>query len=309
MSYRWGSLSVADCPQWSELGRVIAEYDATDEVYSAEDLAEELEDPSVDLGLDTVSVRTEAGELVGIGQLWVQSELVEGRARAICSGAVHPEHRAHGLGWEMLRRQENRARAMLMGQYPGVSGEIRGQSGLRVDSQRRLLVSRGYVEARFFHEMRRTGPSPAPGVSPGLRAYVESDSEAVRQAHGDAFAGHWGSVIPDAGAWKINYAGSRTFRAAHSFVCVRAGAIEGYALVYSYRQDEIWIGQLGVRADRRGAGLGRALLVSAIRSVAAVGIERVGLGVDTDNDCGAGPLYASLGFEVVNTSVACLKSL
>ena len=90
---------------------MLAEHDGTDEIYSAEDLAEELEFPDVDPALDTVAVLDEQGALVAFGQVFFREALVDGLAAANTSGGVHPGHRGRGIGTELLHRLESAAQA------------------------------------------------------------------------------------------------------------------------------------------------------------------------------------------------------
>ena len=57
---------------------------------------------------------------------------------------------------------------------------------------------------------------------------------------------------------------------------------------------------LVVSMARRGRGIGRALLVHALRVLADDGISRVPVGVRADN-ASAVTLYRSLGFEAIET--------
>ncbi|MEW2392597.1 GNAT family N-acetyltransferase [Streptomyces venezuelae] len=56
-----------------------------------------------------------------------------------------------------------------------------------------------------------------------------------------------------------------------------------------------WIGNLGVLAEARGRGIGSHLLRHAFGHYAALGRDRIGLGVDTDNSSGALALYERHG--------------
>ena len=94
---RWGSLSADDVGDWAVLTNLLAVVDRTDEIYQAEDLAEELREQGFDPAADTMAVRVD-GQLVGFGQLRVGMELVEGEATAWIHGGVHPDFRRRGFG-------------------------------------------------------------------------------------------------------------------------------------------------------------------------------------------------------------------
>jgi len=71
----------------------------------------------------------------------------------------------------------------------------------------------------------------------------------------------------------------------------------GCALCFEY-PDLGWVRQLAVRADRRGAGLGRMLLQYAFRSFKTRGFPKVGLAVESENET-AYKLYESTGMQIV----------
>jgi ribosomal protein S18 acetylase RimI-like enzyme len=66
--------------------------------------------------------------------------------------------------------------------------------------------------------------------------------------------------------------------------------------------DEGWVKYLGVRADHRGLGLGRLLLLTAFHAYAGKGRRAAGLGVDMTNPTGAYRLYQSVGMHSVYES-------
>ncbi|TGA87466.1 GNAT family N-acetyltransferase [Streptomyces sp. MZ04] len=61
------------------------------------------------------------------------------------------------------------------------------------------------------------------------------------------------------------------------------------------RSSMAWVGHLGVLREARGRGLGSFLLRHAFGHYAALGRQRIGLGVDTGNSSGALALYERHG--------------
>ena len=302
MTYVWRSLSALDTPAWSELTAAIADAEGTGEVYSAEDLAEELDDPSTDPARDTVAV-FDGDTLVAFGQVMMPVERVDGQIRAFITGGVHPEHRGKGIGSQLLGRLEARALEWAGELFP--NRPVQPQTGSAAPNSAAFLEARGYRPVRYFHVMAHDLGSLDAGVDERLQGYATALDEPVRAAHIDAFARHWNSAAPDAERWRHWYTGSRTFRPGCSLVSVGAdGDVDGYLLAYEFQPGELWFGQIGVRPRARGRGLARGLLRLALRTAAQAGYTEVKLDVDTDNADGAGRLYESVGFVGQRTTVA-----
>jgi mycothiol synthase len=313
MAYSWEPLTDADTVEWAGLVNLLAEADDTGEFYSPEDLSEELRFPHVDASVDTVGVRDEAGTLVATGQLFHGEALVEGAASVYTSGGVHPAHRGHGIGWEVMRRLEERGRVGQHHFHPGAEVVIRADPGVQVAAARQLLADRGYTEARFFHEMEHdlAGVDAGEGLGDGIRAYRSpADDLPVLQAHTAAFGTHWRFAPRTTEEWRARVVASRSFRPAMSFVRDgAAGGIDGYVVCEEFTPGQLYVNLLGVIPGRRGQGVGSALLRSALTSAKAAGYERVSLSVDSDNATGAGHLYSATGFRQVRSTVSCLKTL
>lgn len=316
MTYRWYSLTEADTVEWSELVTAIADHDASTELYSAEDLAEELVMPGVDAARDTLAVRDDAkGALVAFGQLFFRDALIDDEVAANNCGGVHPDHRGRGIGTELIRRLEERAAEGGADRHPGVATCLRSDVGVQVADARALMADRGFVEDRFFHAMTHdfaglAGSDRDIPASLDLRPYdADTDAEAVREAHTAAFAAHWRSAPWSAAEWAGRVGESRTFRPGLSFVRPGVdGSIEAYVLSFEYVPGELYIGMLGVRPSGRGRGTGAALLRTALTAGLTAGFDRAGLDVDSANGTGAGRLYESVGFRTTRSTVAALKS-
>jgi mycothiol synthase len=303
MAYAWRSLTAADTPAWSALTVAIADAEGTDEQYTAEDLAEELEDPSIDPTRDTVAVFDDDGALVAYGQVMLPVERVDGEVRAMFFGGVHPKHTGHGIGLELLSRLERRVVEWARELFP--DREVRPQSTSSSPESAALLVACGYQPVRYFHVMTRDLASLDRTPDDRVQDYDATRDEAVRAAHIDAFARHWNSAPPDQERWQHWFTGSRAFRPACSTMSVGPdGTVNAYLLSYEFQPGELWFGQVGVRPSARGQGLGRAVLSRALATAADAGYAEVKLDVDTDNADGAGRLYESVGFVRQRTTVA-----
>lgn len=87
-------------------------------------------------------------------------------------------------------------------------------------------------------------------------------------------------------------------------VAARDGAPVGVALSRVSAGTDGWVSQLAVARDEQGRGLGRALLLEALRRLASAGTDRVGLGVSARNAAALG-LYRSAGLEIVRETAVC----
>jgi mycothiol synthase len=302
----WRPIMVEDAVAWATLLAAAEAADGTGEHYSVEDLLEELADPHLDMVRDTVAA-FDGDRMVAYG-LVRAAGISRGVHRVHTEGCVHPQHRRTGLGREMLRRTAARA-AQRHEACPDVHGELLtrchdGNSGAAA-----LLDASGFTPVRWFYDMHRDLAEPPP-VAPlpgGLRlvGFDPSLDEALRGAHNEAFADHWGSPERSVTSWRQWFTGSRAFRPALSFALLDSEEVAGYLLSYEYEADctvsgvrEAWVGQLGTRRPWRGRGIASALLTHALRAYADAGYERTGLGVDSSNPTGALSLYERTGFVV-----------
>jgi mycothiol synthase len=295
VTYLWRSLTNADTPAWSALTVAIAEADDSGEWYVAEDLAEELEDPNLDLARDTIAVTTDDGTLVAFGQVAVPAERADGEIRAGFDGGVHPAHRGNGIGSELFGRMHRRTIEWAGELFP--DRPAHPQVGAYSPDAAQLFEKHGYRPVRYFHTMVHDLTSLTAADDDRLQDYDAALDEQVRAAHIDAFAQHWNSVAPTAERWRYWYSGSRTFRPALSTISLdQAGGVVAYLLSYEYEPRQLWFGQIGVRHGARGRGLGRSMVRRTLAAAAAAGYIQVKLDVDTDNVDGAGALYESVGF-------------
>jgi mycothiol synthase len=178
-----------------------------------------------------------------------------------------------------------------------------------------LVRAAGYEPTRWWHKMVRDLDDALPDVPPlppglTLAPYTADRDEAIRQAHRQAFADHWGATPPDAQRWSQRYTGVETFRPDLSRVVLDGDEVAAYLLTYFWEADaaatgvrEATVGRLGVRPAYRRRGLGGLLLATALESYRAAGYARSVLTVDTGNVTGALRLYERAGYAVTDTSV------
>jgi ribosomal protein S18 acetylase RimI-like enzyme len=195
----------------------------------------------------------------------------------------------------------------------------------RLEANNALAAGSGLEPIRYFHDMVReltTDGAPAVpevAVEPPLvlAPWTPELDEAVRLAHNESFAGHWGSQPRDREAWQQWGVGHKNTRRDWCFVVLDTSreedgrpAVAAYTQSNAYTQDweaqgftQGWTGLLGVRPDWRGRRLAPALLAAALRAFATDGMQKAGLGVDTANASGALRLYEGMGYAVEHTSV------
>ena len=213
LAVEWKPLSLEATPAWSELTNELAEADDTGEFYSAADLTEELSEDGVDPSQDTIGVWQD-GRLVGFGQLRVAAGLFEGRVSAWLGGGVSPAYRGRGYGRQIQDFLERRALVLAAERHPGVEVLFRAPGLREGASVRALLAHRGYSVTRYFHDMALALPAQvelAGLIRRSSRTRPEL-SEAVRLAHNEAFAEHWGSTGNTPERWQ-DFVGSHTVSA------------------------------------------------------------------------------------------------
>jgi mycothiol synthase len=316
----WRPVSAADVPVVVRLAAAVEQVDRTGEHLDEQDVSEAFEWPGFDPQRHTIGAFGSDGELVCYGQVSVP-RAIRDVDRVGLDGMVHPAWRGRGLGRQLLAWLEDRGEAEHRARHPNVPGQLQLSPYAHVSSHVRLAERAGYTAVRWFNEMKRdlSEPVPEPVLVPGgvrLAPFDRSLDEAVRRAHNEAFARHWGSVERDRVTWERWYTGARAFRPELSFVVLDGGQVAAYLLSYFWAADaeatgvrEAWIGQIGTRAPWRGRGLGSALVGWALAAYRAAGFARAALGVDTENVTGALRLYERHGFTVAVRRVSYVKTL
>jgi GNAT superfamily N-acetyltransferase len=256
--------------------------------YAPADLAAEWE--SLDLERDAL-VLVENGRIGAYGTLDDRGELWRS------DGFVHPGKRGLGLGRQLVSALESIAVSR---------GARRVQNGVAEpdDAGHRLLAALGYRPVRVFRELRielLTAPEPPrwpPGVSPG-DFDAERDAVAFHAAQEAAFADHWEFRPRTFERWRELHIESGGFDPSLWRVVRSGGEIVGGTICEAGRYGGGWIAIVFTRRDRRGQGLGRALLHDAFATFWEQGETSVGLSVDAENATGAFQLYESAGMRPV----------
>lgn len=304
LELRWRPLQLKDADALHALLGAIETADAAHERQSLDEVVELLTTPQVDLNADSLGGFDDRGTLRAYGL--VELRPGESVLRALLRGGVDPGWRGRGIGRAVLAWVEGRGRQKLAATGSDLPARLAVMVEERARDQRRLYAAGGFSPVRWYTTMRRDLSHPLPDgpVPDGLRLVPWHDDldEAVRLAHNEAFADHWGSEPLTAESWGHHDA---HFAREWSFVALtEADDVAGYVISGRYPQDWPVLGYscgfadvLGVRRPWRGRGLASALLIEAMRAYRDDGMGYAMLRVDTANPTGAVGLYERLGYE------------
>ncbi|MFP3462885.1 GNAT family N-acetyltransferase [Arthrobacter globiformis] len=315
---RWRSISEGDLDAWAEL---IARTAAVEQPVWFErraDLEQIMESKNNPIGPNTVLGLDSGGVPRAYARLTKNKD--GEKANGFC--AVDPQWQRRGVGSALLSWLEARTRQRFAEDHSaGPAPRLRIFIEQKQQHQCALLQESGYEVVRYYNEMHRPLSQPLPRVpldhglelvpmEPGL-------SEAVRLAHNQIFADHWGSEPRDEEGWGyvVNDPLARPDLSA-VVLASSTGEVVGYQLA-SHDPDtavtrgftEGYTDLLGVRREYRGRGIAQALLADAMRRFAAAGMDKASLDVDSENPTGAMALYRKMGYAPVNTSLAWDKVL
>lgn len=234
-----------------------------------------------------------------------------GGGRLVVDGYVHPELTGRGLGSELLRLTEARARE---GQPPGTrvslqNATLRGMPGID-----ELYAAHGYhVERHFWRMVADLEQEPQVVVPAGVEIRLAGDPEERQLLHQvieDAFGDHWESQRRPYEEWAKRVFDVSGFDPTLLWVATAGGEVVGANLCYWKRHgDWGWIGSLGVRRPFRRRGIAEALLATAFRELWHRGERRVALGVDAQSPTGATRLYEKAGMTVFFEALVYEKEL
>jgi len=307
----WRPLTRDDVPALAALVAVVEEHDASPLRTSEAEVGEWFDGAWKDLPADS-RVGVDAD---GAVRAWLLADAPPGDERTVrvfLAGGVHPQWRRRGIGGALVAWGTARARQKLAASGKEAPARIATYLEEHRADAIALYTGAGFTPARYYTDMRRDLARPLPEVREpeGVRIvpWTPELDDAVRLAHNEAFADHWGSEPRTPEAWQQ---GRAMFAPQWSHVALDAetGEVAGYALSGRYEQDWPVSGYtsgytelLGVRRAWRGRGVGPALLTAAMASYRADGMQYAELDVDTENPSGAHGLYASLGYEVTHGS-------
>src|SRR5215203_1185110 len=252
---------------------------------AAEDeIRQRLTRPATDPALDSWLAKD--GDVIGFAQVWAEP------ADVVCYVRVDPEHRGEGIATALLERAEQRAGAL--------SAEPQhATSWPKDEAAAPFLEAQGFEPIRYLSLMTidLDQPPAAPHWPTGvrIRALAEgADLRPVWEAQQSIFA----ETPQSFDEWLHEYTGAGGLDPTLWFVAEADDGWAGFALCVPELAEDPqagYVNELGVRADRRGQGLGLALLRQTFVEFHRRGRRRVSLHVDADNLTGAVRLYTRAG--------------
>jgi ribosomal protein S18 acetylase RimI-like enzyme len=315
----------ADYDAMAEIARLGNLADEVDDVPTADDIANIARNPTnADPAEDMLVLEVDGRPVAWQYTHWRRED--SGVGQYMLFGHVHPDWRRQGLGTQLLRRGEQRLRAVADGHaaegFP--PGFFQTFSPTTRAGKVALFEREGYGVVRHFYDMLRPNLDdlPDPALPPGfeLRPVPADDRALLRQiweANEDAFRDHWGytrlgeadfnrlleSSTFDPSLWRVAW--DTATNAVAGVAINTIPAAENAA----HNRKRGWVDDLSVGRAYRKRGLGRALLANSFLAFRERGLTEAGLGVDTENLSGALRLYESVGFRPVKHAVALRKEI
>lgn len=248
---------------------------------SEDEMRQRLTRPGSDPALDTWLA--EDDDVVGFAQVWPEPNDV------VCYIRVDPAHTGKGIATALLERAGPRARRL-------ADAPLHATSSAKDDAAGPFLEAHGFVPIRYVSLMtieldRQPEPAAWPENVHVTALGAETDLQPVFDAVSKTFPERTGGFEE----WLHEYEG---LDPTLWFIAEDDSGIAGFALCMPELAEDAeagYIAELGVREDRRGEGLGLALLRHAFIALHARGRKRASLHVDADNLTGAVRLYTRAG--------------
>jgi mycothiol synthase len=219
--------------------------------------------------------------------------------------SILPAHRGRGIGTELCRLAEERAREMIPQAPAQARVVLRQNAGPTDERTRAFLEANGYRYVRRFWTMAidLDEEPPPPSWPPDVRvaSLGEGEERAVFEAMEEAFQDHWGNVPRPFEEWRTWTIGRKGFDPTLWRLVWDDGELAAASL-NAVRGEEGWINVLGVRRPWRRRGIALALLHESFGEFRRRGLPRVLLGVDSENTTGATALYERAGMRVERSS-------
>jgi mycothiol synthase len=251
-----------------------------------------------DMARDTRVIHADDGALAAFAQHSTPDpELL----RYDAFGPVDPGFEGRGLGTAIIDWTEAETRARLA---QGATARLWNSVQAGNPGAITLLDANGYAGIRSFWQMSMdlddsfdAGAAPE-GVT--IRPVVmDVDGPAAQSVLNTAFRSHFGHVEETFDGWLAQQEADDTWDPTLGLLAEVDGTIVGYSN-NGVIEGTGYVFELGVLPEMQGRGIGRALLRHSFAMLAARGIAKGRLGVDTQNATGAVELYRSIGMTPVS---------
>ncbi|ANN19185.1 acetyltransferase [Amycolatopsis orientalis] len=307
MSLTWRPLTMDDMPRLAETFAEAERVEPIDEHYSAEDLAEEISSPNVDLPTATISA-WDGDKLVAYGLLR-RRDAANPAHMVRVETLVHPGYRDDAIAARLTGWFEEAGKRIHAKSFPDAPLELHAAANTSQRWLSGVLVASGYEHARWFVDMRADLASippvePLPEEFP-LVTYEDKYEELTLRSRNETFADHWGSTAQSPEAWRHLVVGAKDFQPDLSFLLLSPDRDKVVAMVLSafFASDEaatgvkdLYVSHVATDAGLRGRGIAGALLGHTLVQAKAKGFQRASLNVDQDNTHRALGVYERVGF-------------
>lgn len=248
------------------------------------------------------------GRVVGYADFYARGGRFQG------DGYVHPEFRGRGVGTEILRRVEGRAREEEPGVPAGERVYLQNATLDADDCTVRFYRDHGYEAVRGFRGMvidLEHEPEVAPVEGIEIRPYRHPDeARGFYDAHQASFTSHWEFRPSTWEEWEKRRYGKETFDATLWWAAVDGETIAGILIAEEKRDpDQGWVDVLGVLPAYRRRGIAEALLKTSFAEFWRRGERKVGLGVDAESPTGATRVYERAGMRTLWHAIVYEKEL
>ncbi|MFC3456572.1 GNAT family N-acetyltransferase [Amycolatopsis speibonae] len=307
MSLIWRPLTMEDMPRLAETFAAAERVEPIGEHYNAEDLAEEIGSPNVDLPTATTSA-WDGDKLAAYGLLR-RRDAANPAHMVRVETLVHPEYRDDAIAAQLIDWFEKTGKEVHAKSFPDAPLELHAAATTKQRWLSDVLVDAGYEHARWFVDMRADlaaipPAEPLPEEFP-LVAYEEKYEEFTLRSRNETFADHWGSTAQSPEAWRHLVVGGKDFQPDLSFLLLSPARDRVIAMVLTayFASDEavtgvkeLYASHVATDASLRGRGIAGALLGHTLVQAKAKGFQRASLNVDQDNSHRALGVYERVGF-------------
>jgi len=274
-------------------------------VQSLNDLQAEMMRFDFDPASDLIGAFTEAGTMVGYAEFRV---FRRPPVRPYLYGYTHPDYRGRGIGWHLIQKGLERARAVVE-VVPEDARVVLQFFSPREDGAA-LLQGIGAVETRqsYIMALNLDDAPPEPVLPDGYRLATMADGatlEEIAYAHQESFRDHRGNQDEPLEVllkrWQEMVDADSHFDPSLFAVAKSGDEIAAVVTVHTTTEEDEntgEVGLLGVLPDHRRQGLGLALLYFAFNELYRRDKQAVILSVDAASLTDAPRLYRRAGMHV-----------